>query len=198
MLHLAFPENERMNSSSWGAVTLLPEAEQTDNAMRTRFDQSRNQVICDVFRVERQADRPNVRLALIRIGASCDYAQNRIGPMPFVLGAIMPDAAVGIRTRLAASEFVSPAFLLPGEDAPSRLVFNLRFQISLTAPQVNGWVPICRVRESLLMQITSHGANHATRPAIISFHGAAVPADPVDAEAAGASDQAGAGEAAQV
>ncbi len=191
MLHLAFPATERMTSSSWGAVTLLPDAEQTDNALRARFDQSWNQIICDVLRVERHEDRRDVRLALIRIGAGCDYAQNRVGPMPFVLGAIMPDKAVGVRTRLSASEFVSPAFLLPGEDVSSRLVFNLRFQISLTASQVNGWEPICRVRESLLMQITYHGANHATRPAIISFRGAKPAPDPVKPQGAAADQPAG-------
>lgn len=184
MLHLAFPMSERMTASSWGALTLLPESEETDDALRARFDQNRNQIICDVLRVERHEDRPSVRLGLIRIGASCDYAQNRVGPMPFVLGAIMPDAAVSVRTRCPASEFVSPVFLLPGEGAPSRLVFNLRFQISLTAPQIDGWKPICRIRESLLLQITSHGANHATRPAIISFNGAEPPPDQAGLRAA--------------
>ncbi|WP_019831182.1 hypothetical protein [Sphingomonas sp. PR090111-T3T-6A] len=172
MLHLAFPASERMTSSSWGAVTLLPATEQSDPAMRARFDLTRNQVICDALRVEHHADRASVRLALIRIGASCDYAQNRVGPMPFVLGAIIPDEAASRRERLPASEFKSPAFVLAGEEAASRLIFNLRLQISLTAAQINGWRPIFRVRESLLMQITSHGANHATRPAIISFRGA--------------------------
>lgn len=186
MLHIAFPRSERMTSASWGAVTLLPAADQTDVALRARFDLSRNQIICDALRVERQADRASVRLALIRIGASCDYAQNRIGPMPFVLGAIMPVATASVRDRLPASEFVSPDFILAGENVPSRLVFNLRLQISLTGSQIEGWQPICRVRESLLMQITSHGANHATRPAIISFRGADAVVPFTDAPATGA------------
>jgi hypothetical protein len=59
--------------------------------------------------------------------------------------------------------------MLDGFDDPVRIAFNAHLVVTMVPEEFQEWPPLCRLRESLLMQITTHGAQHATRPAIISF-----------------------------
>ena len=167
MLHVSFPDGEKMNSATWGALSLIP-LEGIDEFISERFDLDHKGLLSGPFCVERKPDRRKCRLALLRIGASCDYAQNRRGPIPFVLGAIIP-AAASRRAALPKADVTTPPILIEGFDGPVMVAFNTHFQISMVPNETEGFEPVCRLREQLLMQITSHGASNATRPAIVRF-----------------------------
>ncbi|WP_234186961.1 hypothetical protein [Shinella sp. NM-101] len=173
MLHIAKASSEALRSDAWGAVTLLPEAELADAPMMKRFDLPAKPMLSGTFCLTEKGERSASRLCLLRIGASCDYAQSRKGPVPFVLGAIVP-AEAKRREGLPKAEIVTPPLMIDGFDGPVRIIFNTHLQISMVPAEFAAWTALCRLREPLLMQITTHGARHTTRPAIISFgsHGA--------------------------
>lgn len=167
MLHVALPDGEAMSSASWGSLTLLPEEGAAD-FIRKRFNLEARSLYAGPFCVQTRADRRKCRLAILRVGASCDHAQGRRGPIPFVLGAVMPAAALR-RDDVPKAEFLTPPLLLPGFEEPVVVAFNTHFQISMVPDDLVDLSPSCRFREQLLMQITAHGANNATRPAIVRF-----------------------------
>lgn len=169
MLHLASAGGEELGPGTWGAVTLLPDAELADDSMLRRFDLPAGPMMSGTFCLTVKAERKASRLCLLRVGASCDYAQSRKGPIPFVLGAIIPATATRRKSQIPQAEFVTPPFILEGFDGPVQMIFNTHLQITMVPSDFTNWPALCRLREQILMQITTHGARHATRPAIISF-----------------------------
>ena len=179
MLHFASATGEELRPGSWGAVTLLPEAELADEAMLRRFDLQAGPMMSGTFCLSVKAERKSSKLCLLRVGASCDYAQSRKGPIPFVLGAIVPATATRRKDKIPQAEIATPPVMLEGFDGPVQMIFNTHLQITMVPGEFDTWPALCRLREQLLMQVTTHGARHATRPAIISFR----PEEPkVDAE----------------
>lgn len=169
MLHVAGASMGGLKPDSWGAVTLLPEQELEEPAMSARFDLPSKPMLAGTFCLTEKPERARSKLCIMRIGASCDYAQNRKGPIPFMLGAIIPAEAQRRDGSLPKAEIVTPPLVLEGFEEPIRIVFNAHLTVTMVPAEYEAWAPLCRLREPLLMQITTHGAQHATRPAIISF-----------------------------
>lgn len=172
MMHVAAASTEELKPGAWGAVTILPDAELEEALMLARFNLPAKPMLSGTFCLTEKADRLLSKLCLLRVGASCDYAQNRKGPVPFMLGAVVPAGAARREDGLPKAEFVTPPLMIDGFDGPVRLIFNAHLQITLVPDAYETWAPLCRLREALLMQITTHGAHHATRQAIISFSAA--------------------------
>lgn len=169
MMHVAVASTEELKPGAWGAVTILPDAELEDGPMMARFNLPSRPMLSGTFCVSERADRKLSKLCLLRVGASCDYAQSRTGPVPFMLGAIIPAEAARREDGVPKAEFATPPLMIEGFEGPVRMHFNAHLQITLVPGQFEGWKPLCRLREALLMQITTHGAQHMTRQAIISF-----------------------------
>lgn len=164
MLHIALPQREHMASGGLGVVTLVPDAEALIAEM---FGLEAKPLLSNLFKVFEKKDRKRSRLCLLRVGAACDFAQARTGPIPFVLGALIP--ADVERRDLPLAEFETPPFVLPGFDEPMRMAWNVRMTATRTEAQIEGWEPAWRLREQLLAQVTMHGSGYATRPGIVSF-----------------------------
>jgi hypothetical protein len=169
MLHVAAAGSEELRPGAWGAISLLPDAELEDGPMKARFNLLAKPLFATVFCMTVKAQRALSKLCLIRVGANCDYAQSRRGPVPFMLGAIMPAEAQRREESLPKAEIVTPPLMIDGFDGPVRIAFNAHLTVTMVQDEFEKWAPLCRLREALLMQITTHGAQHATRPAIISF-----------------------------
>lgn len=169
MLHVARVGTEELKPGAWGAVTILPDADLAEPEMLARFGLLSKPMLSDIFCVDKKPDRRSSRLCVVRIGASCDYAQSRVGPVPFMLGAIIPADAVRREGSLPKAEIVTPPIILDGFDRPVRIVFNAHLTVTMVHTEFANWSPLGRLREPLLMQITTHGAQNSTRPAIIAF-----------------------------
>ncbi len=169
LLHLASAAGEELRSGNWGAVTLLPNTELVDEVMMRRFDLPSKPMFAGTFCLTIKGERRASKLCVLRVGASCDHAQSRKGPIPFVLGAIVPAQATRREDQIPQAEFATPPFILEGFDGPVKMIFNTHLQITMVPSEFETWPALCRLREQLLMQVTTHGARNATRPAIISF-----------------------------
>ena len=85
MLHLALPAFETVRATDWGAVVAWP-LPWSDEELAGRMGLSIGQMLGGQFLVEKN-DRGRCRARLVRIGAACDYAQSRPGPITYLLGA---------------------------------------------------------------------------------------------------------------
>lgn len=168
MLHLALPPSEKCTPTDWGAIVLIPEPALADQQMLARFDMKLPQLRYQASAVSTSSeDRALCTPVLVRIGAACDYAQSRKGPIPYIFGSIVP---IDVAQRNPIKQpSISPAIKSsPVCEIPGIGQFELRIdarcQITMTSGDLAGWETVCRIREQLLMEIVSHCSGHAARP----------------------------------
>ena len=166
MLHLATPGSETIRTADWGAVVEFPPELWNDPSLQELFGASSEQILGDEFKIANVADRPNCRPRLVRVGAACDHAQGRRGPLTYLLGIEVP---AGIhRSKGPASEWSSPLFTLDG-GGPFTLLANCRFPLTRIAAQSAGWNVQYRLREQLLMTLITHANAYLARPGILKL-----------------------------
>jgi hypothetical protein len=182
MLHLALPPTEAIKATDWGAVTIVPEDQLSDKIMLSRFDLTQGQLMFNVCPVAKKPDRAACSVALVRLGASCDHAQNRQGPLACAPAVIVP-ANIQLKdpTKISKAIIASPLVDIPGMGAV-QIYVDARYQISLVPSDFDQLQPLCRIREQLLMQISAHCAEYVMRPGIVAIR----PSKPSDEGDAGA------------
>lgn len=173
MLHVAVPRSEAIQSTDWGAVVEYPAAWWTNNEIRNRLGVTQAELLGQEFKIGTD-DRVRCRPRLVRIGAACDHAQGSGGPLPYLFGLEIPCDVqrkpdnTG-EVRLPASEWSSPTLLLDEASGPFVLAVNTRYALSVTPATADGWQPVYRLREQLLMHLISHASGYMARPGIVSF-----------------------------
>lgn len=173
MLHIALPAFETIRATDWGAVVEWP-YEWTDAGISERMGLTIGQMLGGQFQVERK-DRARCRPRLVRIGAACDYAQCRPGPITYLLGFEIPEDAErkkddkGQRIKLSDAIWLSPVFVTPESADPMRLYVHDRFALSVLPDACGGWTACCRLREQLLMNLIAHESDYGSRPGIVQL-----------------------------
>ena len=172
MLHVAVPASETISATAWGSVVQFSEEWSDKGKLRSLFGVSQKEILGNEFKLGR-ADRARCRARLVRVGAACDYAQNRSGPLQYFLGMEIPcdidrENREGV-VRLPAAEWRSPALALDATARPVFLAVNARYSLSVTRDRAQGWKPLYRLREQLLMHLISHLSRHLARPGIIAL-----------------------------
>ena len=174
MLHVAVPPSETIRSTDWGTVVEFPAAWwNNDDELERRFGLKRNVLLGGEYKIERK-DRNGCRPRLVRLGAVCDHAQNRTGPLLYLLGLEIPDTVKRKKdktgtVRLSAAEWSSPVFLLAADSGPFILAVNTRYWVTVAAADTANWNPVYRLREQLLMHLISHASSHMARPGIVQL-----------------------------
>ena len=167
MLHVADPASETIRPVDWGAVVELPEAWWTDEEMTARFGVTRCKLLEGEHKL-RKEDGGRCRPRLVRIGAACDYAQNRSGPLTYLLGLEVPKDLYGRKSR-PMSVWSSPTLVTESHEAPFVLAVNARYAINIVPATAEAWQPAYRLREQLLMHLIAHAGSYLTRPGIVSM-----------------------------
>lgn len=173
MLHLALPVSEAIKPTDWGAVVEFPVAWWTDQELQARLGVSLGQLLGEEFKLGKEV-RPSCRPRLVRIGANCDHAQGRRGPLTYLVGLEMPHdiarkADASGKVRPPASEWESPVFQLVPAVKPFRLHINTRYPITLAAAACDAWAVQYRLREQLCMHLITFANDYASRPAIVQL-----------------------------
>ena len=166
MLHVAVPRAETIKPVDWGAVVEFPGA-WTDEEVKARFGVTRSKLLVEEYKLKK-GDGERCRWRLIRIGAACDYAQNRSGPLTYLLGLEVPQDLYGRKSR-PMSVWSSPTLVTESHEAPFVLAVNTRYAINVVPATAAGWRPVYRLREQLLMHLIAHAGNYLTRPGIVSM-----------------------------
>lgn len=171
MLHLAVLGSETIRPTDWGAVVDFPGTEWNDEDLKKIMGATRAELLGDEFKVP-SADRERCYPCLVRIGAVCDYAQKRRGPITYLLGLEIPVSVVrddgSGRSKPPASEWPSPVFMKNGEE-PFRLHVNVRFRTARPADACATWSIRYRLREQLLMHLIHHTNVYGSRPGIVQL-----------------------------
>ena len=171
MLHLAVPTSETILATDWGAVVELPFPSH-DDVLRGKFGVGKGELLGEEFKIGR-SDRDRCRMRLIRVGAACDHAQNRRGPIPYLFGVEIP-AGIERKTdsgmlRTPASEWLSPLLTIDVDQQPFVLAINSRYSLSFPRDDVEQWESVYRLREQLMMQLIAHTNSYLARPGIIQL-----------------------------
>ena len=173
MLHFAVAPGETIGPADWGAVVNWPfpwSAFELASHLGLNIDQ----MLGGEFRIERD-DRQRCAPVLIRVGAVCDYAQNRTGPLTYLFGAEIPESAKrqlddkGQPLRLAEAIWRSPVFVAPGAAEATRLHVHIRFPTTVLRASVSAWTTRYRLREQLLMNLIAATSAYIARPGIVQL-----------------------------
>ena len=167
MLHVASPSSETINARDWGAVVDVPQAWVNDEMMRQRFSGTLGDILASDFKV-RAEHQQNCRPMLVRVGAVCDHAQGRRGPIPYLLAMEIP-ATIGRPHKPPAAEWKSPVLVTDPRSGPFFLIVNCRYLVTASETEVVNWAVRYRLREQLLMVLIQHAAQYVARPGIVSM-----------------------------
>ncbi|MCI3881037.1 MULTISPECIES: hypothetical protein [Acinetobacter] len=161
MLHLAVTGYESMTPLDWGAV-LNPTSwgnEMTNDFFGLTIDQIKT----DVFGI-RPEKSSSYEPIFVRLGAVCDYAQQKEGLIPYYLGYKV--SKTDFVKRKNDFEWHSPLFFTDVEPEPFYLVVNLKYLLTLPPHKTSIFEAKYRIREQLLNQLILRASNHASRPGI--------------------------------
>jgi hypothetical protein len=168
MLHVAIPGVETILPTDWGAVVdVEDDIWNSDKQLRQVFDGTRSELLEEEFKIK-AADHEKCRPCLVRVGAACDYAQKRRGPLTYLLGLEIP-ADLKRSNSASGAEWKSPLMMLNGDGVPFRLHVNVRFSLVRPASGCEGWNVRYRIREQLLMLLVSHSNGYTARPGIVQL-----------------------------
>ena len=165
MLHVAVPPSETIRPSDWGAVVEFPAAWWRDDELPKRFGVTPGQLLEDEYKLKPE-DWERCRPRLVRIGAACDYAQNRSGPLTYLFGLEIP-VTVKRSGKPSASVWSSPTLVVEPDDGPFVLAVNARYPLNVVPADAEAWQPVYRIREQLLMHLISHAGSYLARPGIV-------------------------------
>lgn len=173
MLHVAQPQSEAIRATDWGAVVEFPSELWKDKEIKTLFGLGLGELLGDEFKIPK-TDRAACQPRLVRVGAACDHAQNRRGPLSFLFGLEIPVGVVrqpdtSGSFRPTASEWLSPRLLVTEGATPVELAVNARYVITKPRKDCERWKPVYRLREQLLMHLIAHTNGYVARPGIISL-----------------------------
>ncbi|MGK9337351.1 hypothetical protein [Sinorhizobium meliloti] len=169
MVHLAVPPAEPVSRLDWGAIVPLGDAQLSDDAMYARFGVTADHLRDREFKL-RPERRTEGQLVVVRGGAACDQAQSQSGPVPLLLGLLVPSTALSQNKRSPAVHVCEEKFELDGYQEPVSLLIHARFSTSMVAQELQAWpAATLRLREQLLTMILVHVASHAMRPGTLRF-----------------------------
>ncbi|BEO26272.1 hypothetical protein V1234_02785 [Serratia marcescens] len=173
MLHFADPEYENIRPTDWGAVVNWPFGNQPDDIEKI-LGMPLKSFICNELKM-RSSAITDCKLLLIRVGAVCDHAQNNSGRITYLIAVEVPTSAErcldrnGNEIKVSDSIWKSPVYKPNGSDVISNIYVHIRFPITTTKDECDGWSAIYRVREQLLMNLLSTSSNYMSRPGILQL-----------------------------
>ena len=167
MLHVAVRPSEAIRPIDWGAVVEFPDVWWGDDELPNRFGVAPDKLLGDEYKLKPE-DWERCRPRLVRIGAACDYAQNRAGPLTYLFGLEIP-VTVKRSGKSPASEWSSPTLIVEPDDGPFFLAVNARYPLNVVPADAKAWQPVYRLREQLLMHLISHAGSYLARPGIVQL-----------------------------
>lgn len=173
MLHFDVPGSVNIKPTEWGAVVAWP-FDKDDECMKGKLGLTMEKLMGDEFKLLNESMKVCTPV-LVRVGAACDYAQNKTGPITYYFGLEIPESAYrrgGKKdkpVKLSDAIWVSPVYLLPEAGENSKLFVHIRFPITVLPSDCPDWKVRFRMREQILMHLISNASHYNSRPGIIQL-----------------------------
>lgn len=128
--------------------------------------------------ISKEAFAGACRWRLVRLGAECDYANEKLRVFEGHIALEIPEAMFGItklqdgsrfRDTPAKSEWLFQAPPLWRNNERFALVINLRMPFSAPLRSMARRKPLYRLRESLTAEVAAYSKAFATRPGLVEF-----------------------------
>lgn len=169
-LHVTKQDEARpVSALAWGAACELEsDIDWSEFGLKDEAEY-REQVVAKNLKIEWAKYKDKVKVAQIRIGAACDYAQKTTGPIPYALAALLP-----VREGEKAHELTpkSTAWISPELDFGDGIV---QFFVQPRFVRVRGegvaakFKTFGRIKEQLLLELVEAVGHHSSRPGIVRF-----------------------------
>lgn len=168
MAHVSRVSSETFRSSDWGAV--VPIHGENDNWFKRNLGLKREEVWAALGL--HHSELEEALLVMVRVGAQCDFAQQKSGPITYLIGGLVRPPVKNWKNKPAASVKRSITFVHEVDGDASvlyQLHVDTRLAVSFTANYARRWSPMMRLRESLMSQLLALQASHSSRPGILEF-----------------------------
>lgn len=163
-VHFQIPlVSETSGASAWGAVSEVPATYEWSRVGMQDADAFKKLIVNSL---KRSPEHP-ATFVQIRIGAACDYAQDKAGPISFVLACLFKSSDRPLEGLANSVSWISPMFEFEG--SAHELVINPRMVYTTSSEEATSFSRKFRVREQLVMELISRIGFHAARPGIVRF-----------------------------
>jgi len=160
-----------------GAILELPDDWLTDEAFTRTFGDKQKVIRGTLLKLERPKD---LKWVLIQAQAACDFAQGRIGPMPFLLAAVVPASFArkkggdGIDLPLPASVWQSPELskcsgISDNDDFHFEILNGICCQLTRSRISEVNFKVLGRLKDQIVTSIGYEYHSHGSRPGFVSF-----------------------------
>lgn len=188
-LHLSFARtsgSDPIQPTELGAVVEFPECD-VDSFFKSHFGFDQEKFLQQVFRVSEDEWKDCIP-RLIQIGAACDAAQPKPGPLLYLFAVEWPFAnADGLKKKgvkggdpkknLAADsdrkpkelEWQTPVLKIGDNPQGGRISVFKNLSMGLSPDEASKLKAVYRFREELISQLTQSYARHISRPGIVSL-----------------------------
>jgi hypothetical protein len=157
-----------------GALIALPK-NMSDQEFEELFGATRKAVRGNLLKLDKPKD---VFWVLVQFQAACDFAQDSVGPLPFVLGAVVPHDCIrkskgGIPLKLPNSVWVSPDIVSNNRICDVlfhfEIIHTLTVSITKSVLDKGKYQPIGRFKDQITSAIAHEHHAHGSRPGFVSI-----------------------------
>jgi hypothetical protein len=184
-VHLSFAKSAGSAAilpTELGAVVKLPE-DDLSAFLKNRLGLSDTEFREALFKVS-EVEWAKCRPRLIRIGAPCDSAQPKPGPLAYLFALEWPFANAGganepgtTKTNFRAKssrirndlEWQSPILDFDDSENPGRISAFKNLVLSVSKDEAKDWIPVYRFRDELVSEITHSYARYIARIGIVTL-----------------------------
>ena len=173
----ATPNSSPIKHTDLGAVISLPFTD-VEKELKVRFGLDIAKLRSkDFFELTDDAEWANCNLVLVQIGATCDHAQPKDGPLLYLLGVEWPILTEKGPKKLSEArkaangrEWITPVIQVGPGKVPGRLSVFLNCSISFKRSERRKWAIKYRLREELISHLTQEYARYISRPGVVSLN----------------------------
>jgi len=171
-----FEQSSECKAYRRGAIVELPVSWSSEDEFAKRFGASPAQIRGGLLKLE-TPKKP--KWVLVQTQAACDFAQNTVGPLPFLLAAIVPDnhkrktSSDGNPLRLPSSVWSTPQLIcdeiVKGRSFSFEIIHGIPCHITRKVLDELECKVLGRLKDQIVASLSFEHHSHGSRPGFVSF-----------------------------
>ncbi len=159
-----------------GAILEVPDEWLSDEEFTRIFGEKQSVIRGTLLKLD---EPKNPKWVLVQAQAACDFAQGRIGPMPYLLAAVVPASFVrkkkgGLDLPLPASVWQSPVLskskgISEADEFHFEILHGISCQLTRARIRELNFKVLGRLKDQIVTSIGYEYHSHGSRPGFVSF-----------------------------